>query len=394
LVFAPSAVIVESRLADLQSFFVGGFECSTHRRPDGERLDLLVSSGHERWALRDYLELARRGIRTVRDGVRWHRVEQAPGSYDWSSFVPMLRAARGAGVQVIWDLCHYGYPDHLDIWSEEFVTAFARFAGHAALVADSHSEGTPWFCAINEISYWAWAGAEVGRMNPSACGKGAELKRQLVRASIAATRAIREVLPKARFIVAEPLINVVPGCDDPEHIEAARRHHLAQFEVHDMLRGRRDPELGGGPEFLDLVGANYYPDNQWYWNGSTIPMGHHGYRPFQDLLMELHVRCERPLMIAESGAEGRVKHYWLHYICEEVRVALKNGVPIAGLCLYPILDYHGWDNRRICNVGLLALPDEHGYREPCGLLEGELSRQQRAFAELAAPDVSVEEQHA
>lgn len=43
----------------LRSFFLGGFECSTHRRADGERLDLIASSGHDRLALEDYLQRLR-----------------------------------------------------------------------------------------------------------------------------------------------------------------------------------------------------------------------------------------------------------------------------------------------------------------------------------------------
>ena len=39
----------------------------------------------------------------------------------------MLEAARDEGVQVIWDLCHYGWPDDLDIFSPQFVERFARF---------------------------------------------------------------------------------------------------------------------------------------------------------------------------------------------------------------------------------------------------------------------------
>jgi hypothetical protein len=33
--------------------------------------------------------------------VRWHLIEPgAPGRYDWSSLLPMLRAAEAAGTQV------------------------------------------------------------------------------------------------------------------------------------------------------------------------------------------------------------------------------------------------------------------------------------------------------
>src|SRR5215211_5612559 len=68
-----------------QSFFVGGFECSSHRRRDGRRLDLLASTYHDANAGADYRALAQHGIRTVRDGLRWQLIERMPGHYDWSS---------------------------------------------------------------------------------------------------------------------------------------------------------------------------------------------------------------------------------------------------------------------------------------------------------------------
>ena len=62
---------------------------------------------------------------------------------------------------------------------------------------------------------------------------------------------------------------------------------VSQFEAYDMLMGRQEPELGGSPDMVDVVGVNFYPHNQWYWLGGTIPMGHHEYRPLADMLAEL-----------------------------------------------------------------------------------------------------------
>jgi beta-glucosidase/6-phospho-beta-glucosidase/beta-galactosidase len=365
------------------SFLLGGFECSAHRRADGVRLDMLASSGHEARAAQDYAQLAAHGVRTVRDGVRWHRTEQVSGDYDWTSFLPMLHAARDSHVQVIWDLCHYGWPDHLDFFSGAFVDRFARFASRlAALVRDECAE-VPLYCPINEISFWAWAGGEVGRMNPCARGSGNRVKHQLVRACIEAIHAIRDVDPRARFITAEPLINVVAGGEMWSERLAAHTHLMAQFEVHDMLTGVLHPQLGGSPQCLDIVGLNFYPDNQWYLNGNTIPFGHHSYRALSEMLAEVYERYHRPLMIAETGAEGAAKSYWLHHVCGEVRIAQRRGVPIEGVCLYPITDYHGWENERVCSVGLLSMPDTNGERHVCaGLLE-ELRAQQAAFGRAA-----------
>jgi hypothetical protein len=305
----------------------------------------------------------------VRDGLRWHLIEASPGRYDWSSFLPMLRAAREAGVQPVWDLCHYGWPDDLEIWGSAFVDRFARFAAAAAaLIRDEGGGAPPLLCPVNEISFWAWAGGDQGRFGPCARRRGGELKRQLVRASIAGIDAVRAVDPEARFVQVDPVIHFVGG-----------GYNEAQYEAWDMLCGRAEPGLGGRPEHLDIVGVNYYPDNQWVLNGSTIPLGHHLYRPFRELLADVHRRYGRPLLLAETGAEGGARAAWLHYVADEVRAALDAGVPVEGICLYPVLDYPGWENDRHCEVGLLGNPDADGRRPVHAPLAGELARQQAIF---------------
>lgn len=362
------------------SFFLGGFECSTHRRRDGRRLDLLARTAHDRLALADYRALQQHGVHAARDGMRWHRIERQPGRYDWSSLLPMLRAAEASGMQVIWDLCHYGWPDGLEIWSAAFVDRFAAFAAAAATLLRQESSRAPLYCPINEMSFWAWAGGETGRINPCERQRGAVLKRQLARAAIAAIAAIRAVDPRARFISAEPLIHVAPA--GRRGARAAEAYRLAQFEATDLLDGRMEPALGGAPDLLDIIGLNVYPDNQWYFGGGAIPLGHHAYRPLSDMLAEVHARYARPLLIAETGAEGSARAAWLHYVCAEVAMARQAGVPVLGICLYPVLDYPGWENGRLCQVGLLSAPDAAGARRVFAPLAEELRRQQ---ALLAAP---------
>jgi len=364
------------------SYFMGGFECSSHRRKDGRRLDLLLSTKHDIYAAQDYRSLIDHGIRTVRDGVRWHRIEASPGTYDWSSFLPQLHAARETGVQPIWDVCHYGWPDDIDIWSPAFVTRFANFAGAlAALIRDEWPD-IPYYCPMNEISFWAWAGGDTGSIAPYQRWRGMELKRQLVRATIATIEAIREVDPRARFVSVDPLINVVPK--NERQRRKAENARLAQYGAWDMLLGKLMPELGGKPDYLDIMGVNFYSHNQWYLNGPTIRKGQPNYRPLRDILTEVYQRYERPLFIAETGAEGDRRVPWLQYVCDEVAAALEGGVPVGGICLYPITDYPGWENYRHCPTGLLGYVEEGGrpvYQE----LATEIRRQSERFERLFEP---------
>jgi beta-glucosidase/6-phospho-beta-glucosidase/beta-galactosidase len=361
-----------------RSFFLGGFECSTHRRSDGRRLDLLAATGHDQHAESDYRLLARHGIRAARDGLRWHLIEPIPGRYDWSSFLPMLWAARAAGTQVIWDLCHYGWPDDLDVWQPAFVDRFARFAGEAARLVRNETDAIPFWCPINEISYWAWAGGEIARMNPGTMGRGAELKRQLVRAVIGAIEAVREVDHRARIVHAEPLIHVVASA--PEDELAARSYSDAQYEACDMLSGRFAPELGGNSRYLDVVGVNFYWDNQWTLAGPAIGFGHPFYQPLSRLLHDVHQRYGRPMLITETGAEGECRQAWLHHVAAEAAAALALGVPLEGVCFYPILDYPGWEDQRACACGLFGPVDANGGRRVHEALAAEFCRQGPVFA--------------
>ena len=338
----------------------------------------MAATRHDQFALPDYARLRQVGIGTARDGVRWHLVESSPGRYDFGSLLPMVRAARIAGIQVIWDLCHYGWPDGLDVFAAEFVDRFAGYAGAvAAVVAEETDADEPAaYCPVNEISFWSWAGGEVGYMNPFATGRGFELKAQLVRASLAAIDAIWSVDPRARILHAEPAIHIVPN-PAPGARQDTEGHRLAQFQACDMLAGRLWPQLGGGERYLDVVGVNYYPPNQWELDGATVWRDDPRYRPFRQILAEVWERYGRPLIVSETGAQGGDRASWLGYVAEEVRAARSAGVPVEGICLYPVLDYPGWDDDRHCETGLWGVATPEGRRETCWPLAQELERQAR-----------------
>jgi beta-glucosidase/6-phospho-beta-glucosidase/beta-galactosidase len=360
------------------SFFMAGFECSSHRRPDGVRLDLIRSTGHEGCVADDYRACAALGLRTIRDGLRWHLIEQSPGTYDWSSWSPMLEAAASTRVQVVWDLCHYGYPDHLTLGSDAFVGTFADFVAEAIRVHRAVTGRAALVCPINEINFFAWAVNSGYFPRPQDTPPG-WVKRQLVTAALAAVEAIRAADPEARIVWAEPLIHIVPLGADPEHRGLAERHRLSQFEASEMLLGKCAPELGGGDHAADAVGVNFYPDNQWYKEGSTIPMGHHDYQPLADMLVEAHQRLGKPLFISETGCEGSSRPSWLHYVCGEVREAQARGVPVEGICIYPVTAFPGWDNSRHAEAGLFSTPHSDGKRRVYEPLARELEIQQRRF---------------
>lgn len=371
-----------------RSFFHGGFECSSHCLKDGRRLDQLAATRHDEFAAEDYARLRAHGIAVAREGIRWHLIERVRGWYDWKSALPMVRAARDAGMQVIWDLCHFGWPDNLDPFGTEFVDRFARMArAFAQLVVEETGEPI-YISPINEISFLSWVGAEVGDINPGTRGRGFELKCNLVRATLAAIDGIREVAPETRFFQIEPVFNVIPTPERPQDAEAAEQYRQYQFQVWDMLIGRLWPQLGGDERYLDVIGVNYYPWNQWFYDGplhggATLSPGAPGWRPFEDMLAENHARYGRPLYLAETGCENEKRAPWLRATGDAVAAALARGLPVEGVCLYPIVNFPGWENGRHCHNGLWDYANDQGEREIHAPLAEELSRQQARFAEPA-----------
>ncbi len=337
-----------------RSFVQGGFECSTQRLRSGRRVDVIASTGHDVNAAADYRQLDRLGIRTVREGLRWHLIEPTPGRFDFFSFVNMLRATQKTGTQAIWDLLHYGWPDDIDIWSPAFVDRFARFARAVATVMRDQTDQVPFWCPVNEISFFAWGGGDAGYLNPFASGRGYELKVQLSRASIAAMDELRDVDPRARFVHCEPLIAIHHDPATGRPYAEAEGWHQAQFQAFELLMGRMWPQIGGAPNYLDVVGVNYYSNNQWIHGGPPIDIGHPLYRPLSDLLFETYARYRRPMLIAETGVEGDRRADWFRYVAAEVAHARARGVEVEGICLYPIANHLGWDDDRHCPNGLLG----------------------------------------
>ena len=109
-----------------RSFWIGGFESATHINKSGVRIDMVSATQHDIQVDEDYARLAEWGIQTVREGVRWHLVESGR-NFDFSSLLSILDAASRHRIQPIWALCHYGWPDDLDILTPGFIDRFARY---------------------------------------------------------------------------------------------------------------------------------------------------------------------------------------------------------------------------------------------------------------------------
>ena len=363
-----------------QSFIQAGFECSTHKRRDGSRLDLINSTGHEDFVATDYHLLHRFGIRTVRESARWHLIEAVPGTYCFDSLSVLLDAAAATDTEVLLDLLHFGWPDHVDVFSSDFIQQFSKFSYAVAHYLKRRSDRCRLIAPVNEFSFLSWAGADVASINPYTVGRGADLKRNLVRAAAAASEILLNELPGVRLLSPEPVIHIVGNPEIAGDDVEAEQYRLSQFEAWDMLSGRLAPELGGHPEYLDILGLNFYERNEWVHNDrKPLARTDPRYRHFRHIIREVSDRYARPMFVSETGTEDGARAEWFNYVCNETVAALEMELPVHGICLYPILNHPGWEDDRHCHNGLFDYPDAAGMRNIHWPLAHAIRWQQRRF---------------
>jgi hypothetical protein len=133
------------------------------------------------------------------------------------------------------------------------------------------------------------------------------------------------------------------------------------MQVWDMLA-----ELG----VLDLIGVNHYHSGQWevcteerlHWHERDPRR-----RAFSELRVEAARRYDRRLIVAETSHFGERRAQWLNEMASEVREAKRAGVPVEGLCLYPIVDRPDWnDEAHWHHSGLFDVSTDGTHRRtPC-----------------------------
>lgn len=334
-----------------RSFLMAGFECADLLNLRGERIDLMKITGHLEQLGHDYSMIKDFGIRTVREGLRWSQVEIRPYQYDFTVAGLMIEAAARSRIQQVWDICHFGFPDDLNPFHPHFekrlVSVSVAFARYCLEKTDSSQPliMTP----INEVSFLSWLCAEAGETAPYYKKQGWNAKYALMRAYIAAAKALKTLDKRIVILATEPLVNIVPPSDatDEEISEAALQHEF-QYQAIDILCGRICPELGGTPELLDVLGLNFYYNNQWITGFEEfLPWANlqpdERWRPLSELLMEAYSRYGKPMILSETSHSGEDRPNWFDFIWKELNL-IPDEIPFWGVCLYPIIDRPDWND--------------------------------------------------
>ena len=340
---------------------IGGFE--TTYMPSHDR-DVAETTEHDaRW--RDDLALMRsHGVDRLRYPIRWHRVEEREGEYDWRRTDEVLGHLHDEGFSPIVDLVHHtSYPRWLD---EGF--ADVRFAPAYLRFAEAVARRYPWIrehTAFNEPFSTLFLAGHEAIWPPY--HRGVEgfvgLIANVLPAVAEVSRMYRDLLPGSRHVYVDTCEHhhARPGVPGAEAYTAMANDR--RFFVIDLFLGRPQTdsrfvplvlEAGGErlfdmePGHLDVLGLDYYSHCQWEFEGpeggGVVPAP--APTPLAEQIVEYWERYQVPCMLSETNVRGFAsdRASWLKYTLEQCERAAAAGVPVDGHCWFPFIDSADWDS--------------------------------------------------
>lgn len=354
--------------------WAGGIEDTfvPQTRPGQRPLDEYELMGHyEHW--RADLALTRNlGLKAIRWGVPWYRVEPEKGKFDWSwtdQVIPFM--VEELKILPVIDLMHYGCPFWL---KREFANKdYAKYVSHyAAAFAERYKHLIKWYTPLNEPIINALMCGLRGLWPPYLKGDTGyiRLMLQLAHGIVRTVKAIKEIDPESVMVHVEAtgLTRTVRK----DLAALAEEEEYRGYLCYDLISGRlnHDHRLfswlvrnGAHPDALDeltvnkidldMLGLNFYP--QWSTKQLFIDdRGKLAFREiepegdgFAELIRKYHDRYQVPVMITETSAVGsdEVRERWLESSVSMIKTLRHEGVPVIGYTWFPLFTMIDWRYR-------------------------------------------------
>lgn len=341
-------------------------------RPGHRSLDEYELMGHyEHW--REDLTLARDlGLKALRWGIPWYKVEPEPNKFDWSwtdQVIPFL--VQEAKVLPIIDLMHYGCPFWLnrEFANKDYPHYVARYA---AAFAERYKNLISWYTPLNEPIINALMCGMRGLWAPYLKGEKGYIKimMQLAKGIIKTVNVIKEIQPESVMVHVEATGLTRTIRADLAALATEERHR--GYICYDLISGRltHDHLLfswlvrnGVSPDDidemqrnkikLDVVGMNFYPQ----WSTKLLYIDNRGRIAFREtehegdgfaeLITDYYNRYQVPIMITETSAVGNdeVRQKWLQSSVSMIKNLRETGVPVIGYTWFPLFTMIDWRYR-------------------------------------------------
>lgn len=341
-------------------------------RNGGRPLDEFELMGHyEHW--REDLALGKElGLKAMRWGAPWYKIESEPGKFDWrwtDQVIPYI--VEELKINPIIDLMHYGCPFWLDreFANKKYPDLVARYA---AAFVERYKHLVSWYTPLNEPIINSLMCGMRGFWPPYLKGDRGYIRvmLQLARGIIKTSRAIKSIQPEATLVHVEATGMTRTARKDLAILAREEQHR--GYLCYDLVTGRIVDEhllfswlvrngvspddleaLGRDRIELDVLGMNFYP--QWSTKllyidkrgklafQETEPEGH----GFKDMIRDYYERYRVPIMITETSAVGsdEIRERWLESSVSMIGDLRKSGVPVIGYTWFPLFTMIDWRYR-------------------------------------------------
>lgn len=340
-------------------------------RPGLRALDEYELTQHYTLWKRDFDLVAETGVKFVRWGIPWYRVQPAADQWNWEwtdSALDYLVNVKG--IAPILDLMHYGTPPWLE---NSFINASypQRVAEYSHTVVERYKSLVRYYTPLNEPMVNAEYCGSKAEWPPYLSGDDGYVKLTLALAKgiVLTTQAIKSELPDAITVQVEALWHRFTK--DSALDERVSQHNARQYLCFDLSTGRVDENYTLTP-FLclhgmtdadmdwfqrnaatfDLFGANFYP-----WSYGELKRGSNGSTHYvsgetpgdkiEIVLRDVYKRYRMPIMITETSARSDIngRARWMNETLKKVHALRKEGLPIVGYTWFPLFTMVDWAYR-------------------------------------------------
>ena len=367
--------------------FATGIECSNPTIKNGTiRRDLLEECGHYERFEEDLHLIKDLGLKVVRYGLPYYKINHAPGKYDFELADRAMRLIRELELTPILDLMHFGVPDWIgDFQNPELPI---HFADYVSAVVDRY----PWvryYTPVNEIYVTARVSAKDGIWNEQLRSDRAFVNaiKHCVAASILATHEIAKRRNDCVIVQSESAEYLHEACAAvSEETKLFNKQRLIALDLlyahppdadvchylqdNGLTREEYDWFMAGEPPGYQIMGNDYYGRNE------RIKLADGSFSTAEDVLgwyqitHDYYTRYKKPVMHTETNvfdADEAPKWLWKQWI--NVLRMREEGIPVLGFTWYSLIDQIDWD---------LELAEKKGHVNECGLYD--LDRRPRAVA--------------
>jgi beta-glucosidase/6-phospho-beta-glucosidase/beta-galactosidase len=334
----------------------------------GRTLDEYELTDHYRRWREDLALMASLGVPCARYGIPWHRIQPAPGRWDWRHADEPLGYMLELGVEPQVDLVHYGLPG----WIEDaYLNAdYPKIvADYAARVAERFKGRIHWYTPLNEPRVTAWYCGRIGWWPPyKRSWRGFVAVILAIAAGIQRTvHALRAIDPEIVAYHVDP--TDLYGTNDPALEEEVERRRQIVFLALDLVAGRVDEDhplyrwlLDQGataraleafhdePAPPEVIGLNLYPlftskrllrDRAGRLR-QVMPYTEAGL--IDDVTRRYFDHFGVPMMISEVATSGTVarRQAWLDRSVAEVTALRAQTIPLVGYTWWPMFALVTW----------------------------------------------------